>query len=385
MAITSTYLGRYLLWLRPTNRDHLRMPQRRLRPSPAAKSLPVNPIDGLDRMPVRAGRSAQMQPLAQLLQQTGTTALLVVHRGRIVAELYPNGGSRDRQNRCFSVTKSVASVLVGAAIGEKLITSLEDPLRRYLPEIASSPIGDLTLAHLLEMRSGMRFVEGLFPWNDEPRTYYATDLRSRLLRIPIGDPVGKFFHYIDWHPQLIALVLERVSGISATAFLQRCLWDPLGCEYPASMMVDRDDHAGVEHLESGLTATAIDLARFGQFVLQDGVWNGRRLLPEGWVRSTTAPCFRDDPDWFAYYSKRPWGRFLASGVIYYGRMWWGHRLADGNHDFFAMGVLGQHVYVSPDSHTVIVRLSDRFPAGMWWPPLFRQIIDAVVIRAHAAT
>jgi CubicO group peptidase (beta-lactamase class C family) len=143
------------------------------------------------------------------------------------------------------------------------------------------------------------------------------------------------------------------------------------------MMVDRNGADGLEHLESGLTATAHDLARFGQLFLQDGIWEGTRLLPQGWVETTTSPRdARTDPEWFKYYRDRPWGRFLANGRIYYKRFWWGHRLDANRHDFFAMGVLGQHVYVSPDTRVVIVRLSDRFPTGMWWAPLLRKVAEA---------
>ena len=306
-GIASTYLGRYLTWRQPTNRDHLRMPQRLLARSPAPTVLPVQLASGLDRLPISTGKAEASLPLADFLAATGTTALVVLYRGHLALELYPGGGSRERLNRCFSVTKSVASALVGMAVGAGLIASVEDPVRRYLTELRSSPVGNLTIAHLLEMRSGIRFTEGVLPWNDEPRTYYATDLRPRLLRAIITDPVGGFFHYNDWHPLLISLMLERATGKTVTDWLQEQLWTPLGAEHAASMMVDRNDAAGVEHLESGLTATALDLAKFGLLFLQDGVWNGRRLLPEGWVKSTTAPDdARTDPEWFAYYRERPW-------------------------------------------------------------------------------
>jgi len=381
-GITSTYLGRYLTWLKPTNYDYLRMPQRQLTASSAPMALPVQCGSGLDRLPISTGKVEPEMLLVNLLVETGTTALVVLNRGRIVWEHYPNGGSRERLNRCFSVTKSVASALVGAAVGAGLIGSVEDPVDRYLTELRDSTVGKLTIAHLLEMRSGIRFVEGILPWHDEPRTYYATDMRSRLLQSRVTDPVGQFFHYNDWHPLLISLILERATGKSVTDWLQEKLWNPLGTEYSASMMVDRHDAAGLEHLESGLTATAHDLAKFGQLFLQDGVWNGQRLLPEDWVQSTTAPeNARTDSEWFAYYRDRPWGRFLKSGRIYYRRMWWGNRLDENSYDFFAMGVLGQHIYVSPGTQTVIVRLSDRFPQGMWWPPIFRQIAKAVDGRA----
>ena len=377
-VITSTYLGRYLTWLKPTNYDHLRMPQRALTASSAPIALPIQLASGLAELPISPGKADPALPLVNLLVDTGTTALVVLNRARIVWEHYPNGGARERLNRCFSVTKSVASALVGIAVDAGLIGSVEDPVGRYLTELSDSPVGNLTIAHLLEMRSGIRFVEGLLPWGDEPRTYYATDMRSRLFQCRITDPVGRFFHYNDWHPLLISLILERATGKSVTDWLQEKLWNPLGAEYSASMMVDRNDAVGLEHLESGLTATAHDLAKFGQLFLQDGVWNGQRLLPEGWVKSTTAPDnARTDPEWFAYYRDRPWGRFLDSGRIYYRRMWWGNRLDGTSYDFFAMGVLGQHIYVSPGTQTVIVRLSDRFPPGMWWPPIFRQIAKAV--------
>ncbi|MFZ1908136.1 MAG: serine hydrolase [Burkholderiales bacterium] len=374
-----SYLGRYVFYNRPTNRDFERMPQRALRPSASPGALPQAPapID-LARLPVTVRAGTPQVALAPLLADTGTTALVVLDRGRVAWEHYPNAGARERPNRCFSVTKSIASALTGIAVAERAIDSVDAPIGHWLPELRDPRARSLSIAHLLEMRSGIGFSEGVPPWRDEPHTYYADDLRQRVLGCRVSDPVGAFFHYNDWHPLLLALILERATGTRVTELLQAKLWNPLGCEYGASMMVDRSDGAGLEHLESGLTARALDLARFGQLYLQDGVWLGRRLLPAGWVEATTSPAgARSDADWFAYYRDRPWGRFLASGRIYYKRMWWGVKIDRERHDYFAMGVLGQHVYVSPDTQTVIVRLSDRFPPGMWWVPVFRQLAEAV--------
>jgi CubicO group peptidase (beta-lactamase class C family) len=378
-GLDTTYLGRYIFYNRPTNRDFERMPQRALRASASPQRLPeVAPAIDFARLPVRARRGEPPTALAPLLADTGTTALVVLDRGRLAWEHYPNAGSRERPNRCFSVTKSVASALVGMAVADGAIDSVQAPIGRWLPELRDPRARGLSIAHLLEMRSGIGFSEGLAPWRDEPRTYYADDLRQRVLERRVTDPVGAYFHYNDWHPLLLSLILERASGKRVTDLLQERLWDPLGCEYGASVMVDRSDGAGLEHLESGLTARALDLARFGQLYLQDGVWHGRRLLPAGWVEATTSPAgARSDADWFAYYRELPWGRFLAGGRIYYKRLWWGLRVDERRYDYFAMGVLGQHVYVSPDTQTVIVRLSDRFPPGMWWAPVLRQLAEAV--------
>jgi CubicO group peptidase (beta-lactamase class C family) len=379
MLNAATYLGRYLVWNRPTNRDFLRMPQRAVAASRAPQTLQVAaPRLDFASLPVSAKRGGPAVALAALLQGSGTTALVVLDAGRVAWEHYPNEGSRERANRCFSVTKSIASALVGIAVAEGAIESIDRPIGQWLPELRDPKARAITVAQLLEMHSGIRFTEGLLPWRDEPQTYYASDLRQRLLDCRVVDPVGAFFHYNDWHPLLIALLLERATEQPVTHWLQTRLWDPLGCEYPASVMVDRADRAGVEHLESGLTARALDLAKFGQLYLQRGAWNGRQIVPASWVDVTTSPAgARLDERWFGHYRDKPWGRFLALGNVYYKRMWWGVKLDDRRHDYFAMGVLGQHVYVSPDTRTVIVRLSDRFPPGMWWPPVFRQIAQAV--------
>jgi len=353
------------------------MPQRALTASDLPLPFPATtPTVDFARLPVKPRREEPEVPLADLLAGSGTTALVILNGGHLAWEHYPNNGSRERANRCFSVTKSITSALIGIAIAEGAIESVDQPIGRWLPDLRDADVGKLTIAHLLEMRSGIGFAEGTWPWRDQPLTYYATDLRKRLLHLRLLDPVGSFFHYNDWHPLLLALLLERATGMTVTQWLQMRLWTPLGCEYPASMMVDRADGAGLEHLESGLTARALDVAKLGQLYLQRGLWQGRRLLPEAWIDATTSPeGARVDPEWFGYYRDKPWGRFLASGKVYYKRLWWGITIDEHRHDFFAMGVLGQHIYVSPDTQTVIVRLSDRFPPRMWWAPVFRQIAE----------
>ena len=356
--LASTYLGRYLAFNEPTDHDQSRMPQRRISASPQAAPTPKAARErDLSQLMVTPRRGAPQQPLSRLFTESGSTAIVVLH-------------------------ESVASALVGLAISEGAIDSVDAPIGRWLPDLQDPRARELTLAHLLEMRSGIRFTEGMFPWNDEPRTYYATDLRARLLGLPVVDPLAAFFP------------LQRLASALAFARPRACHrqddyrtpatadLEPAGAEHPASIMVDRSGPSGLEHLECGLTATARDLAKFGQLFLQDGMWNGRRLLPARWVDSTTSPAAaRSDAAWFDYYRERPWGRVLSTGRYFYGRMWWGNRLETGGYDFFAMGVLGQHVHVSPDTATVIVRLSSCFPPGMWWAPVLRAMALATAGRS----
>ena len=99
---------------------------------------------------------------------------------------------------------------------------------------------------------------------------------------------------------------------------------------------------------------------------------------------TTPVGARTDAAWYAHYRDRPWGRFLAGGRVDYRRLWWGARIDAERRDVFAMGVLGQHVYLSPDLGTVVGRMSDRFPPGLWWAPLLRRIAEAAAGEATSA-
>lgn len=374
--LTSTRLGRYILWNRPTAHDHLRFPCLALRPAEAPRTLPTaaSPMQARP-VNVHGPKSMVATALHPLLDRTGTTALIVLSSGRVAYEWYGNGGARQTIGRCFSVTKSFASALVGIAIGDGALPDIDTRVADVLPEFAASRSGELTLRHLLEMRSGIRFVAGPLPWSDDAICYYAPDCREAARRVPVVDPVGAFFHYNDYHLFLIGMILERATGEPLARYFERKLWQPMGAEYPASLSIDSRRH-GFVHLESGLNAAALDLARFGQLFLDCGTVGGTQIVPTDWVQSSTGPeGARRDADWFRFYANRPWGRVFAAGRAFYKHWWWGHEAGPGDCDYFAMGALGAHIYVSPRHRVVVVRLSQRFPKGFWWAPVFRQIAE----------
>ncbi len=374
-ALTGTRLGRYVLWNRPTDRDHLRFPSRPLAPAPVPAPLPAGRTLCVAPVAVPGPQGPVPTEIEPLLDKSGTTALVVVRGGEVVFERYGNGGAREVPGRCFSVTKSFASALVGAAAADGFVAGVKACVGDHVAELAGTSIGALTLGHLLEMRSGIRFREGPLPWSDDAICYLSTDCRAAARRAPLTDPVGAYFHYNDYHPFLVGMVLERATGEPVERYFERRLWQPMGAAHPASLTIDSLRH-GCVHLESGLNATALDLARFGLLFLRRGVFDGKEIVPAAWVAATTGPeGARRDPDWFRYYHGRPWGRVFSTGAYFYKRFWWGHEAAPGDYDFFAMGALGQHVYVSPRLDVVVVRLSQRFPKGMWWAPVLRQIAE----------
>jgi CubicO group peptidase (beta-lactamase class C family) len=311
--------------------------------------------------------------LDDLLERTGTRAFLIVRDDRLIFESYFDS-SRKEVNTSFSSAKSFNSALIGAAIADGHIGSVDDPVIRYIPEISGRGLDDLTIRDLLLMNSGIRYVESdelpfyYAPFADDALTYYPPDLREIALSVEAsGTRIGEAFHYNNYHPLLEGLILERATGMPVAEYLQEKFWKPMGAEFPASWSLD-SEQSGFEKMESGINARAIDFARFGLIFLHNGFWNGTRILPEEWVRESTEPL-RPDPRRWETMSSYP------GFDIYYKYHWWGFNNDDGSYDFYAHGRYDQVIYVAPRKNVVIVRLGDAPDENVFWPAILQNIID----------
>jgi CubicO group peptidase (beta-lactamase class C family) len=290
----------------------------------------------------------------------------VVHHDRVVWERYFRGSTRESLQTSFSAAKSFVSTLVGIAIDERLIGSVDDRLTEYLPELAARDprFRKIRLRDLLTMSSGIRYREGGFPsLGDDTYTYYGVDLRDvALKRVRIDGPPGIAWEYNNYHPLLLGLVLERTTGTSVCDFMARRLWQPLGAEADATWNLD-SERSGFEKLESGLNARAVDYARFGLLFLHNGKWNGRRIVSPDWVRAATGADATTDS---AYYH----------GYRYF---WWLDVERRGR--FYAFGKYGQYIYVAPDADAVVVRFgSDWGVSNITWLSTFRDVADQLARR-----
>jgi CubicO group peptidase (beta-lactamase class C family) len=351
--------ARALIWRESDVGDQHRFPARRI---PA----------GGRASPLRAGVEADLvvngerKGLDAFLPDTETLALLVVHEDRLVHERYYNGATRESLQTSFSAAKSFVSALVGIAIDAGLIDSIEDPVTKYLPELAARDpeFREITLRHLLTMSSGIRYREGGFPsLGDDTYTYYGVDLRDVALnRTRVQQPPGLAWVYNNYHPLLLGLVLERTTRTSVSDFMARRLWQPLGAEADATWSLDSES-SGFEKLESGVNARPVDYARFGLLFLHNGEWNGRRIISEDWVRESTGAEPATDS---AYYH----------GYRYF---WWLDVERPGR--FYALGKYGQYIYVAPDADAVVVRLGRDWGVGnITWLATFRDIADQLERR-----
>jgi len=367
------YVWRVLAWRDADADDFTRFPMRMIRAGPDAVPLVRTPQP--DRVH-SAWRAAGGGPdMSAELASHGTQAFLVLRGDRVIYEGYFNGAGRESWVTSFSVAKSFLSVLVGIAIAEGHIASLEDPVTRYVPELATRDpqFARIRLRHLVDMTSGIRYGEFPFFNGDDAKTYYYPDLRRLALQhTEIAREPGEAFEYNNYNPLLLGIVLERATGRPVAQYLQERLWQPAGMVADASWSLD-SDAAAFEKLESGINARAEDFARFGLLMLRHGQLAGSAVVPREWAIASTAPPEAPAPP--GYYVGSP---LAGRPGAYYRAFWWGMRRPDGTHDFAARGNHGQLIYVSPAKDVVIVRHGTRYGLGAAeWLKRARGMADAI--------
>jgi CubicO group peptidase (beta-lactamase class C family) len=359
-----TYEGRVREWGDASVVDYLVFPSHELKPAAKPFHFGQKPqasrvVEVFDRLEYFSGK--RVEDLDDFLRKTETTSFIVIQNDAILYEKYFNGYRRDSIVTSFSVAKSFDSTLVGIAIDEGLIGGVSDPITKYIPELAKRDerFGRITIKDLLSMASGIRY-EDNEPHYDNRVTYLAPDLRKAALNdTVIVDPPGKRWVYNNYHPLLIGMILERVTGKSVTAYLQEKLWDALGMEYGGSWSIN-NGHDGLEKMESGINGRTIDFAKFGRLMLNDGRWEGKQVVTAAWVEQATQP--EEKPS--SYYEDDP---FFVSQGHYYKYFWWGDKRPGGKSDFHGVGNKGQYIYISPQKNLIIVRNGIDFglPSSRW--------------------
>ncbi len=372
-AESPTYAWRILRYGQSDTEDYKIFPARPIATGPTVSAIPYGEQISLHEVAYLYNGTPRTETLADLLKRTDTKAFLIIQNDQLIAETYLNS-SRDSINTSFSSAKAVNSALIGAALTDGYIGSVDDSVIKYIPEIAGRGLDALTIRDLLLMNSGIRYVEGnelpfyYAPFADDALTYYAADMRKTALSVRAGDtPIGRAFHYNNYHPLLEGVILERATGMPVAEYLQERFWQPMGAEFSASWSLD-SEASGFEKMESGINARAVDFARFGLIFLHNGFWNGKQILPESWVRESTEPLRPDPRIWE---TMTDWPDYNG----YYKYHWWGINNADGSYDFYAHGHYDQLVYVAPRKNAVIVRLGNAPDEQLKWPLVLHNIVD----------
>ena len=372
------YLAQGIAWDGNGIRNYLKYPQRLIANSPHSSYLKKDLSPQLFQSIQYSQRGRVKQAsFDQFLEATGTTSFIVIKDGSILYERYAAGYTRDSIIASFSIAKSFTSALIGIAINEGYIGSVNDPMVSYLPELRDKGLDGITLRHLLTMSAGIRYIHedelppllGILPFNDDARSTNYPNLRRLALAVTPGtDPPGSTFEYNDFAPLFLGMILERTTHRPVAQYLQEKIWQPIGMEYPASWSLD-SRQSGFEKMAMGLNARAIDFARFGVLFLNHGHWEGTQIIPEKWVEESTSPGVDENQRW-----RRAVGWKQARG--YYKYLWWGRVRPDGSYAFMARGNLQQQwIYVSPRDGIVIVRFGLFDNAADSWPDIFESVTD----------
>ena len=307
----------------------------------------------------------QTRPAEAFLERTYTNALLVMKDGKIVSEIYRNNSNEGSRFIGWSMTKSITSVLIGCALAQGRIDSLDTPVSRYLPELKGGGYDGVSIRHVMQMRSGVDYEERYD--FDHPGTAASNHIASLVRNVtrfadvartlPRIHQPGTFFQYKTIDTAVLGWLIERVTQGSVAAYTAQCLWEPLGAETDGFYIMDGAPGVGREFSGAGFNATLRDFARVGQMVLNGGVADGRRIVSADWVRQSTQPNGPED---------------MQRGG--YGLQWW---TMGGSDAFAAIGLQGQYIYIDPQTRTVIVKLS-------YFPPGDNSALDAETLAFMAA-
>ena len=288
--------------------------------------------------------------LKEALDYFCTDGLIILHNDRILYENYWNGNDRYSKHISWSVAKSFLSALIGIAIEEGLIDSIEDPATKYLPDFMGTGYDGVKIKNILQMSSGVSFNEDYAdPDSDINKfgraTARGTPFRDFAKTLEKEKEQGTYNHYVSIDTQVLAMILETVSEMPLREYLSKKIWSKIGMESDAYYITDK---TGVDMALGGLNATLRDYAKFGYLYLNNGSWFGEQIVPEDWVKASHTP---DAPHLM------PNAGELSSNDWGYGYQWWVP--GDPITDYTAHGVYNQFVYVDPESGIVIAKTSSN--------------------------
>jgi len=279
----------------------------------------------------------ETEELAAINKDRRTKAFLVIKNDSIVFEKYFDGYSESSKSNSFSMTKSITVTLLGKAIMDGKIKSLDQPVGDFFDEYKTGFGAELTVGNLASMSSGMKWNEKYYSIiNITSESYFSDDLRSVILNQKIIEKPGQKFRYSSGDTQLLGMIIEKATNTNLSEYLRNNFTNPMGFENEALWQLDSEEN-GMEKAYCCFASNAKDFARFGKLYKNNGKWNNKILLDSTFISKATKPVFDASP--------------------YYGYGWWLYNY-NGKKVYTMNGHRGQFVIVFPEEDIIIVRLGD---------------------------
>lgn len=326
------------------NRVYELFPTSNLVPSNNPSSFEIESMIELPNSFVYESRSVDVN---EYLDRTDVSALLILKDGKIRYENYWLTGGREVKWISMSVGKSFVSALIGIALDQGHIKSIQDPVTIYVPQLKDSAYDGVSIKDILQMSSGASWNEDYGdPNSDINRSVRIFALGGSLDEFAASltneNEPGTFNRYNSTDTQVLGMLLREATGTSVTEFMQKMLWDPIGAEDNAYWLLDSEN---MEVAYGGLNATARDYAKLGELYRLRGRMNNKQIIPEKWVDESVRP---DAPHLM------PGENPMSDYPLGYGYQWW---IPDESGDYMAIGVYNQFIYVSPKNNSVVVQLA----------------------------
>jgi len=334
----------------PSTKDHKKFPKKTIQKADTPYYFEEGTKSEEAVIEERLKDAFEVDNIDDYLRKMKTSAFIVITDNKIVFERYYNKHSRASMQTSFSIAKSVTSLLIGKAIAEGKINSIEDPITNYLPELLERDANfqEVSIQDLLLMCEKIchrQIWDGL-------KSYYYPDLESLVLnKLHLISSCKHDSHwYNNYHTILLGLILKRTTGVDASKYFEQHIWSKIGTEADASWSTDKK---GFPMMAAGINARAIDFAKIGKLVLDNGDWEKESVIDKEWIHKTT--------------------QILTER--YYNYHWFNSENINSEKqlvDFYAQGVWGQILYISPSLNTIILRqgkskgsINDEFSGDTW--------------------
>ncbi len=295
-------------------------------------------------------------------EKWNTSSLLVIKNDSVIFEKYWGNHHPKTVSNSFSAAKTVISLLIGIAIDEGKIKSLDESASKYLPQFSGKGKEKITIRHLLMMASGLDWGEsGTNPLSENAESYYGSDLKGLIYRQQVEREPGKLFLYQSGNSQLLGFILAKATGKSISAYAQEKLWQPIGAESDAFWSLDKEN--GDEKAFCCLYSTTRDFARIGKLLANNGKWNEQQVVPAWYIKEMVRnPLMKTEEN-------VPNTR--------YGLHIWTY-VSNGHPVYYCRGIKGQYIISIPDERLIIVRTGNKRAPNIEIPD--SKINDSAFIR-----
>jgi hypothetical protein len=317
-----------------------------------AASAPYEFPRAIEALDVHYELDGKSHPLSEYLDRARVQGILALHRGNVVFERYLGQTTAESRYHLWSASKSFTGTIIGMALQEGTIDSLDDPVEKYAPQFEGTAYGEASIRHVMMMSSGVDFFH--FKGFPERNWMYLRvfrlqeDLDAFAAEFGHRVPAGTDFNYLATDTHVLSAVLRGAYGKPYHEIVQEKLWDGLGIGGDALWSQNVPGPEGVAFGHCCLAARLLDFAHLGEFYLRGGVWGGHRLVPEGWVEMVGAPNapFQEPTD-------------DSSG---YGMQFWLPQGYEG--EFYGAGAFGQYLWIDTRREVVVAQFAAQLPGDV---------------------